>query len=168
MTVELKELEFAVCDVIQIIKQIPELAEARLAVIGDLALCHYLPDHRPTDVRLNFSLHYNVFFALPLQPFSDSNSIREKHPTDSVSFQVINFITNLPTLELLRKKLLKHPNSPFTKSKQALFYHSPAGRVIQIKFSPQWLVRTQTFFPCIAIAYPLPTPHLPHRFFSSF
>ncbi|KAI1184022.1 hypothetical protein F5B17DRAFT_434002 [Nemania serpens] len=101
MTVELKELEFAVCDVIQIIKQIPELAEARLAVIGDLALCHYLPDHRPTDV--------------------------------------INFITNLPTLELLRKKLLKHPNSPFTKSKQALFYHSPAGRVIQIKFSPQWL-----------------------------
>ncbi|KAI1159237.1 hypothetical protein F5B18DRAFT_655823 [Nemania serpens] len=101
MTVELKELEYAVCDVIQIVKQIPELAESRLAVIGGLALWHYLPGHRPTDI--------------------------------------INFITNLPTLELLKKKLLRHPNSPFTKSKQALFYHSPAGRVIQIKISPQWL-----------------------------
>ncbi|KAI1118564.1 hypothetical protein F5Y14DRAFT_446925 [Nemania sp. NC0429] len=103
MTVELRELEYAVCDVIQIIKQIPELADSRLAVIGGLALWHYLPGHhhRPTET--------------------------------------INFITNLPTLELLKGKLLRHPNSPFTKSKQALFYHSPAGRVIQIKFSPQWL-----------------------------
>lgn len=52
MTVELKELEYAVCDVIQIVKQIPELAESRLAVIGGLALWHYLPGHRPTDVSV--------------------------------------------------------------------------------------------------------------------
>ncbi|KAI0973859.1 hypothetical protein F4678DRAFT_388805 [Xylaria arbuscula] len=42
-----KELEDAVCTVIQIIKQIPELADTRLAVVGDLALWHYLRDRRP-------------------------------------------------------------------------------------------------------------------------
>ncbi|KAI1126326.1 hypothetical protein F5Y10DRAFT_293870 [Nemania abortiva] len=101
MTVRVKELEDAVCDVIQIIKQIPELTGARLAVIGDLALCHYLPDRRPTDK--------------------------------------ITFITDLPALEFLGRKLLNHPNSPFWKTKQALFYRSPAGRDIEIEFSPQWL-----------------------------
>lgn len=52
MKARLKELENAVCDVIQIIKQIPELADTRLSVVGGLALCHYLPAHRPTKVRL--------------------------------------------------------------------------------------------------------------------
>lgn len=61
MTVELRELEYAVCDVIQIIKQIPELAESRLAVIGGLALWHYLPGHRPTDVRPNFFFFFQSF-----------------------------------------------------------------------------------------------------------
>ncbi|KAI0114501.1 hypothetical protein GGR51DRAFT_577512 [Nemania sp. FL0031] len=101
MTVRRKELEDAVCNVIQIIKQIPELSSARLAVIGDLALWHYRPRYRPANN--------------------------------------INFIINLPALEFLRKKLLRHPNSPFWKDKQALFYRSPAGRDIEIKFSPQWL-----------------------------
>ncbi|KAF2967095.1 hypothetical protein GQX73_g6465 [Xylaria multiplex] len=49
----LKELEDAVCDVIQIIKQIPELTGTKLAVVGGLALWHYLPDYRPTN-NINF------------------------------------------------------------------------------------------------------------------
>ncbi|KAI1822142.1 hypothetical protein F4861DRAFT_516220 [Xylaria intraflava] len=49
----LKELEDAVCNVIQIIKQIPELERLRLAVVGGLALWHYLADHRKTD-NINF------------------------------------------------------------------------------------------------------------------
>ncbi|KAI0005638.1 hypothetical protein F4779DRAFT_633444 [Xylariaceae sp. FL0662B] len=47
------ELEFAACDVVQIVKQVPELRHCRLAVIGGLALQHYLPDYRPTD-NVNF------------------------------------------------------------------------------------------------------------------
>ncbi|KAI1421101.1 hypothetical protein F5Y12DRAFT_787725 [Xylaria sp. FL1777] len=96
-----KELEDAVCNVIQIIKQIPELVDTRLTVVGGLALWHYLPTHRP------------------------ANSI--------------DFVTNLPTLDFLRQKLLEHPNSPFTQNKQVLLYHSPAGRDIRIKMSSQWL-----------------------------
>ncbi|KAI0426577.1 hypothetical protein F5Y09DRAFT_334024 [Xylaria sp. FL1042] len=44
-----KELENAVCNVIQIIKQIPELADTKLAVVGDLALWRYLPAYRSTN-----------------------------------------------------------------------------------------------------------------------
>ncbi|KAI0878059.1 hypothetical protein GGS24DRAFT_29791 [Hypoxylon argillaceum] len=98
MTVGFKELEDAACNVIQIVKQIPELTASRLAVVGDLALWHYLPNHRATDE--------------------------------------INFITDTPAPELLQEKLLQHPNSPFTTSKQELFYRSPEGRDIPIRFSP--------------------------------
>ncbi|KAI1502806.1 hypothetical protein F5X99DRAFT_143515 [Biscogniauxia marginata] len=53
MSSRFTELECAACDVIQIIKQIPELEYTRLSVIGGLALWHYLPDYRPTD-NINF------------------------------------------------------------------------------------------------------------------
>ncbi|KAI1639603.1 hypothetical protein F4809DRAFT_638409 [Biscogniauxia mediterranea] len=53
MSTRFRELECAACDVIQIIKQIPELAHTRLSVIGGLALWHYLPNYRPTD-NINF------------------------------------------------------------------------------------------------------------------
>ncbi|KAI2640242.1 hypothetical protein GGS21DRAFT_488006 [Xylaria nigripes] len=49
MAQRLKELEDAVCNVVQIIKQIPELERLRIAVVGGLALWHYLADHRETD-----------------------------------------------------------------------------------------------------------------------
>ncbi|KAI0156810.1 hypothetical protein GGR57DRAFT_511155 [Xylariaceae sp. FL1272] len=47
------ELEHACCDVIQIIKQIPELEHTKLSVIGGLALWYYLRDFRPTN-NINF------------------------------------------------------------------------------------------------------------------
>ncbi|KAI5927002.1 hypothetical protein F4810DRAFT_421886 [Camillea tinctor] len=47
------ELEYATCDIIQIIKQIPELEHTRLSVIGGLAMWHYLPSYRPTN-NINF------------------------------------------------------------------------------------------------------------------
>jgi hypothetical protein len=56
MTVRLRELEDAVCDVIQIIKQIPELSYGQLAVIGDLAMCKHLPNYERTNVRLLSSM----------------------------------------------------------------------------------------------------------------
>ncbi|KAJ8116568.1 hypothetical protein ONZ43_g4415 [Nemania bipapillata] len=59
MTVGLKDLEDAVCNIVQIIKQIPELKTLRLAVIGDLALWHYLPNHRQTD-KINFITSFGV------------------------------------------------------------------------------------------------------------
>ncbi|KAH9900130.1 hypothetical protein F4778DRAFT_740234 [Xylariomycetidae sp. FL2044] len=49
----LSELEFAACDVVQFIKQIPELGHTRLSVLGGLALWHYLPGYRPTN-NINF------------------------------------------------------------------------------------------------------------------
>ncbi|KAI1173136.1 hypothetical protein F4777DRAFT_600892 [Nemania sp. FL0916] len=48
MSIKIEELENAVCDVIQIIKQIPELTGARLAVIGDLTMCKYVPGYELT------------------------------------------------------------------------------------------------------------------------
>ncbi|KAI0595918.1 hypothetical protein F4775DRAFT_341126 [Biscogniauxia sp. FL1348] len=53
MSSRFNELECAACDVIQIIKQIPELEHTRLLVIGGLALWHYLADYRSTD-NINF------------------------------------------------------------------------------------------------------------------
>ncbi|KAI1439265.1 hypothetical protein GGR50DRAFT_12881 [Xylaria sp. CBS 124048] len=53
MAPKFKELEDAVCNVIQIIKQIPELERLKIAVVGGLALWHYLADHRGTD-NINF------------------------------------------------------------------------------------------------------------------
>ncbi|KAI0455871.1 hypothetical protein F5B21DRAFT_502896 [Xylaria acuta] len=50
----------------------------------------------------------------------------------------IEFVADLPaSLELFKVKLLEHPLSPFTQDKQGLFYSSPEGRRILIKFSGQ-------------------------------
>jgi hypothetical protein len=56
MTATLKELESVARSVIEVVKQIPEARSAKLAVIGGLALWHYLPEGRPTDVRALSSL----------------------------------------------------------------------------------------------------------------
>ncbi|KAI1140415.1 hypothetical protein F5Y05DRAFT_411471 [Hypoxylon sp. FL0543] len=50
---QFQELERAACDVIQHVKEIQDLRHARLAVIGGLALWHYLPEYRTTD-NVNF------------------------------------------------------------------------------------------------------------------
>ncbi|KAI0913864.1 hypothetical protein F4823DRAFT_507027 [Ustulina deusta] len=78
MKARLKELENAVCDVIQIIKQIPELADTRLSVVGGLALCHYLPAHRPTK-NIDFVTNFPILGFLrqklldhPNSPFIDN------------------------------------------------------------------------------------------------
>lgn len=57
------ELERAASDVIQNVKQIQELRHARLSVIGGLALWHYLPEYRSTDVR---KLGVKIFNGLEL------------------------------------------------------------------------------------------------------
>ncbi|KAI1331885.1 hypothetical protein F5Y16DRAFT_422266 [Xylariaceae sp. FL0255] len=53
MAPHFEELEDAACNVIQIMKQMPELGHTKLAVIGGLALWHYLRDYRPTN-KINF------------------------------------------------------------------------------------------------------------------
>ncbi|KAI1306203.1 hypothetical protein F5Y03DRAFT_406214 [Xylaria venustula] len=112
-----QELEDAICNVIQIIKQIPELADTRLAVVGDLALWHHLPTPRETNA--------------------------------------VDLVTNLPTLKLLKGKLLEHPNSPFTYDTKGLLYHSPAGWAIPIQmvskclcprlWEPEYVVRDMPY-----------------------
>ncbi|KAI0420670.1 hypothetical protein F5X98DRAFT_382678 [Xylaria grammica] len=75
-----RELEGAVCDVIQIIKQIPELADLRLAVVGGLALWHYLPDHRPTN-NINFvtNIESLSFLEQKLLQHPHSPFVQSKH-----------------------------------------------------------------------------------------
>ncbi|KAI0470690.1 hypothetical protein GGR56DRAFT_683756 [Xylariaceae sp. FL0804] len=76
MSLGFEEIEHAACDVIQIIKQIPELGHTRLSVIGGLALWHYLPDYRPTD-NINFVTNISTspssvkkkLLDLPSSPF---------------------------------------------------------------------------------------------------
>jgi hypothetical protein len=51
MDFQFKELEDAVCEIIDIMQQKPELVDTKLLVIGGLALWHYLPNRRPTNVR---------------------------------------------------------------------------------------------------------------------
>ncbi|KAI1763994.1 hypothetical protein GGR53DRAFT_466853 [Hypoxylon sp. FL1150] len=50
---QLQELERATCDVLQNVKEIHELRNAKLSVIGGLAVWHYLPEYRSTD-NINF------------------------------------------------------------------------------------------------------------------
>lgn len=45
-----RNLEHAICNLIQTAKQIPALAVAKFAVMGDLALWHYLDSNPPADV----------------------------------------------------------------------------------------------------------------------
>ncbi|KAI1350655.1 hypothetical protein F5Y01DRAFT_315513 [Xylaria sp. FL0043] len=96
----IRECENAVCNVIQIIKQIPELVDTRLAVVGDLALWRYLPDNRVATS--------------------------------------IDVVTNSLAVGFLKRKLVNHPNSPFTLKKEVLWYCSPTGRDIPINMSSQW------------------------------
>ncbi|KAI1344776.1 hypothetical protein F5Y15DRAFT_421903 [Xylariaceae sp. FL0016] len=123
MSSEFQELEHAACNVIQMIKQIPELWHTRLAVIGGLALWHYHPEYRPADVRF-----ISAFGGPRDRPVADEQ------------FQNINFITNVSTSPgRMKKRLLELPNSPFYLRSQALFYQSPSKREIQIDISPEWL-----------------------------
>ncbi|KAI0554575.1 hypothetical protein F4679DRAFT_302333 [Xylaria curta] len=110
-----KELEDAVCNIIQIIKQIPELEETRLKITGGLALRRYLDEHQPVD-KINFVADLRV----PLEHFI--------------------------------LKLLEHPLSPFEREKQVLYYQSPEGRSIPIKFSKQ-VIRQVELLPVYDIAY---------------
>ncbi|KAI1745176.1 hypothetical protein F4680DRAFT_467341 [Xylaria scruposa] len=115
MTYSTKELEDAVCNIIQIIKQIPELEETKLKVTGGLAQRRYLDEHQPVDK--------------------------------------INFVANLTVpLEFFILKLLENPLSPFEREDQVLYYQSPAGRSIPIKFSKQ-VKRQVELLPVYDIAY---------------
>ena len=52
----LHDLERAASDVIRLIKQVPEArGDTKLALIGGLALWHYLPEGRTTGVSVLFS-----------------------------------------------------------------------------------------------------------------
>ena len=61
------ELEHAAAEVIRHLKQVPgSRGDTRLAIIGGLALWHYLPDGRMTDVSLCFiPLLRHFFLAVP-------------------------------------------------------------------------------------------------------
>ena len=48
--VTLPTLENAARDVILFFKNIPELADARVAILGGMAVCRYLPNFRSTEV----------------------------------------------------------------------------------------------------------------------
>ena len=53
----LRDLELIAVEVLRLIKKVPEAqGEAKIAVIGGLALWHYLPHGRPTDVSFSFAL----------------------------------------------------------------------------------------------------------------
>ncbi|KAI1778306.1 hypothetical protein F4818DRAFT_295769 [Hypoxylon cercidicola] len=72
------ELERAACDVINNVRQINELRNAKLSVIGGLAVWHYLPKYRPTD-------NINFITNLSTSPSSLKKRLLEKQ--DSPFFQ---------------------------------------------------------------------------------
>jgi hypothetical protein len=53
------DLEQAALHVIRLIRDIPSLENTKLAVIGDLAVCRYLPRHACPAVRLARTLFSN-------------------------------------------------------------------------------------------------------------
>ncbi|XXH03561.1 hypothetical protein Hte_009966 [Hypoxylon texense] len=72
------ELEHATCDVLHNVKQIHELRNAKLSVIGGLAVWHYLPRYRQTD-------NINFITNLSTSPSSLKKRLLEK--PDSPFFQ---------------------------------------------------------------------------------
>ncbi|KAI3326046.1 hypothetical protein HD806DRAFT_431858 [Xylariaceae sp. AK1471] len=131
MTPQLHELEDAACNVIQIIKQIPDFEDSRLAVIGGLALWHYLHYYRPTNVRLDFIVSSLWHWC-------------EKYPAN-LFLQNINFITNIRTNpSVLKRKLLELPNSDFSQHHQILFYQNRHGKYFQVDIRPEWHVSRNT------------------------
>ncbi|RYP85615.1 hypothetical protein DL769_000956 [Monosporascus sp. CRB-8-3] len=76
MTATFRELECAASDVIRIIKRMPDLGNVKLAIIGGLALWHYLPRGRTTD-NINFITNISTspsslkkkLLQLPNSPF---------------------------------------------------------------------------------------------------
>ncbi|KAI0858623.1 hypothetical protein F4860DRAFT_516638 [Xylaria cubensis] len=112
-----KELEDAVCNIIQIIKQIPELADTKLKITGGLALRRYLDEHQPVD---------KIHFVVDLQVGH----------------------------EFFFAKLLENPLSPFELERRVLYYHSPTGRSIPVRFCPQNPYRNRIeLLPIYDIAY---------------
>ncbi|TRX97108.1 hypothetical protein FHL15_001902 [Xylaria flabelliformis] len=111
-----KELEDAVCNIIQIIKQIPELADTKLKIAGGLALRRYLDEHQPVDA---------IHFVVDLQVGH----------------------------EFFFAKLLENPLSPFELERRVLYYHSPAGRSIPVKFGPDLYRNRIELLPIYDIAY---------------
>ncbi|KAH8158270.1 hypothetical protein CIB48_g9974 [Xylaria polymorpha] len=82
MPAGVEELEDAICNIIQILKQIPELGGAQLKVSGGLALWHHLGQYRKIDgiefiVTLPTSVEFMVAKLLdhPLSPFIQENQV---------------------------------------------------------------------------------------------
>lgn len=58
-----QELSEAAAEIIAILKGLPQCLDAKIAVIGGLALWTYLPSGRTTQVRYAWHLAWNLTFA---------------------------------------------------------------------------------------------------------
>ncbi|RYP55389.1 hypothetical protein DL768_000144 [Monosporascus sp. mg162] len=82
MAATFRELECAASDVIRTVKRIPDLGNVKLAIIGGLALWHYLPRGRATD-NINFITNISTspsslkkkLLQLPGSPFVQRGQI---------------------------------------------------------------------------------------------
>ncbi|KAI8946591.1 hypothetical protein F4801DRAFT_596371 [Xylaria longipes] len=82
MPADAQELKDAVCNIIQIIKQIPELGETKLKVTGGLALRHHLDQHQPVgridfvaDLPVSLESFKEKLLEHPLSPLSQDKRI---------------------------------------------------------------------------------------------
>ncbi|KAI1751296.1 hypothetical protein F4782DRAFT_531571 [Xylaria castorea] len=90
-----KELEDAVCNIIQIIKQIPELVDTKLKITGELAQRRYLDQHQPVD-KVHFVADLPVPLELftvkllehPLSPFRQENQVLSYHSPEGRSIPI--------------------------------------------------------------------------------
>ncbi len=112
--------EQCAAEVIKILKPLSEFADTKVAIIGGLALCRYMPWLRATKVR-----------------FANNDSLL----TATNTYKDIDFITtakNAP--DSVKQKLLNLPNSPFEDCAGIFFYQSPTGPAVQIDMTPEWQV----------------------------
>lgn len=114
-------LEKAAFDVISNLKQITEFSNAKIAVIGGMALRNYFPNARNTDVG-----HVPLFESL----ISHSSGLQD-----------VDLIINIDTAPAsVKQKLLSLDNSPFFQLAQEFFYQIPGGPSVQIDIVPAWQV----------------------------
>ncbi|KAI0530039.1 hypothetical protein GGR58DRAFT_269262 [Xylaria digitata] len=129
MTGRLKELEDAVCDVIQIIKQIPELTGTKLAVVGGLALWHYLPDYRPTN-NINF-----VTNAINDEDLSFLEQKLLEHPNSPFIQDQQALFYHSPAGWDIQIKISTRWHSPYLPEPTHFVYEIPYGQVPYISLA---------------------------------
>lgn len=118
------QLERAASHILRLINDTPGLKNVQLVLSGDLAVCKYLPQHDPNEVR---------FWASCLRHWK--STVANKYQVQSI--EIILGKTHSPGR--LRKEIVGHPMSPLVEISGGVYYRSNNGWEIEVKFTPEWV-----------------------------